>query len=42
MSNADRIGKSETELVKSVIDGVKKMIELEKILESGDSISDKW
>ena len=30
MSNADRIGKSETALVLSVIDGVKKMVELEK------------
>ena len=35
MSNADRIGKSETELVKLVIDGVKKMVELEKMLENG-------
>ena len=42
MSNADRIGKSETELVKLVIDGVKKMIELEKMLENGESIDDKW
>ena len=42
MSNADRIGKSETELVKLVIDGVKKMIELEKLLEEGESIADKW
>lgn len=42
MSNADRIGQSETELVKLVIDGVKKMIELEKLLEEEESIDGKW
>ena len=42
MSNADRIGHSETHLVKTVIEGVKKMIELEKELEAGKDIAGKW
>ena len=42
MSHADRIGHSETDLVKTVIDGVKKMIELEKMLEGGNDIAGKW
>ncbi len=42
VSNSDRIGMSETDLVLLLINGVNKMIELEKILEKGQSIDGKW
>ena len=41
ISNLDRIGFSETELVQLVIDGVRTLISLEKALENGDDISSK-
>lgn len=40
VSNADRIGYSEVELVQFVVDGVGTLIEMEKKLESGGSIDD--
>ncbi|OQR85932.1 creatine kinase, mitochondrial precursor [Thraustotheca clavata] len=40
ISNKARIGKSEVELVQTMIDGVGKLIELEKAMEGGKSISD--
>lgn len=40
ISNADRLGKSEVELVQIVIDGIEKLIEMEKRLERGRSIED--
>ncbi len=47
ISNADRLGFSEVELVQMVVDGVKLLIEMEKRLEAGQSIDDlmpeqKW
>lgn len=47
ISNADRLGFSEVELVQTVVDGVKLLIEMEKRLEKGQSIDDlmpaqKW
>lgn len=47
VSNADRLGFSEVELVQMVVDGVKLLIEMEKRLEKGQSINDlipaqKW
>ena len=38
ISNADRIGFSEVELVQMVIDGVEFLIECEKKLEKGENI----
>ena len=38
ISNADRLGYSEVELVQFVIDGVNALIEMEKKLEKGESI----
>lgn len=40
VSNKARIGKSEVELVQTMIDGVGKLIELEKELEAGKSLAD--
>lgn len=40
ISNADRIGFSEVELVQAVVDGVKLLIEMEKRLEKDESIDD--
>ncbi|NXP63062.1 KCRB kinase, partial [Chloropsis cyanopogon] len=40
VSNADRLGFSEVELVQMVVDGVKLLIEMEKRLEQGQSIDD--
>lgn len=40
ISNADRLGFSEVELVQMVVDGVKLLVEMEKRLESGQSIAD--
>ena len=40
ISNADRLGFSEVELVQMVIDGVKLLVEMEKKLEAGGSIDD--
>ena len=45
ISNADRLGYSEVELVQGVVDGVKLLIEMEKRLEQGKGIDDlmpKW
>ena len=38
ISNADRIGFSEVELVQMVVDGVEFLIECEKKLEKGESV----
>ena len=38
ISNADRLGFSEVELVQMVVDGVKLLVEMEKKLEKGESI----
>ena len=40
ISNADRIGYSEVELVTFLIDGVQLLIDMEKALEKGKSIDD--
>ncbi|CDQ89731.1 unnamed protein product [Oncorhynchus mykiss] len=40
ISNADRLGFSEVELVQMVVDGVKTLVEMEKRLESGQSFND--
>ncbi|KFP98305.1 Creatine kinase B-type [Haliaeetus albicilla] len=40
VSNADRLGFSEVELVQMVVDGVKLLIKMEKRLEKGQSIDD--
>eukprot|EP00794_Sanderia_malayensis_P014127 gene14127-biopygen11293 len=40
ISNHDRLGYSEVQLVQKVIDGVKKLIEMEKRLKSGKEIKD--
>ncbi|XP_077444120.1 creatine kinase B-type isoform X1 [Stigmatopora argus] len=40
ISNADRLGFSEVELVQMVVDGVNLMVDMEKRLESGDAIDD--
>uniref|UniRef100_A0A8C4GLU9 creatine kinase n=1 Tax=Dicentrarchus labrax TaxID=13489 RepID=A0A8C4GLU9_DICLA len=40
ISNADRLGFSEVELVQMVVDGVKLLVEMEKKLEKGQSIDD--
>ncbi|KAM9293933.1 creatine kinase B-type [Gastrophryne carolinensis] len=40
ISNADRLGFSEVELVQMLVDGVKLLIEMEKRLEKGQSIDD--
>uniref|UniRef100_A0A672HCT2 creatine kinase n=1 Tax=Salarias fasciatus TaxID=181472 RepID=A0A672HCT2_SALFA len=40
ISNADRLGFSEVELVQMVVDGVKLLVEMEKRLEKGGSIDD--
>lgn len=38
ISNLDRLGTSEVQQVQGVVDGVKKLVEIEKALEAGDSI----
>merc|ERR1719223_1949215 len=38
LSNKERLGKSEVELVQTMIDGVAKLIEIEKALEAGTSV----
>jgi len=38
ISNLDRLGKSEVELVQLVIDGVDLLVEMEKCLEKGNAI----
>lgn len=38
ISNLDRLGKSEWELVQNVVDGVKMLVDLEKALEKGEDI----
>lgn len=38
ISNADRLGFSEVELVQMVVDGVKLLVDMEKRLEKGESI----
>lgn len=40
ISNADRLGFSEVELVQMVVDGVKLLIEMEQRLEQGQAIDD--
>ena len=40
ISNADRLGFSEVELVQTVVDGVKLLVDLEKKLEKDESIDD--
>uniref|UniRef100_A0A674ALL8 creatine kinase n=1 Tax=Salmo trutta TaxID=8032 RepID=A0A674ALL8_SALTR len=40
ISNADRLGFSEVELVQMVVDGVKTLVEMEKRLEGGQSFDD--
>lgn len=40
ISNADRLGFSEVELVQMLVDGVKLLIEMEKRLEKSQSIND--
>lgn len=40
ISNADRLGFSEVELVQMMVDGIKLLIEMEKKLEKGQSIDD--
>lgn len=40
ISNLDRLGFSEVELVQMVVDGVKLLIEMEKKLEKNESIDD--
>lgn len=40
ISNADRLGFSEVELVQMVVDGVKLLVEMEKQLEMDGSIVD--
>ena len=40
ISNLDRLGFSEVQLVQKVIDGVNKLIEVEKRLEKGKDIAD--
>jgi len=40
ISNADRLGFSEVELVQGVIDGVSLLIDMEKRLEKGESVDD--
>lgn len=40
ISNSDRLGFSEVELVQMVVDGVKLLIEMEKCLEKGKPIDD--
>ncbi|XP_075968274.1 creatine kinase, brain b isoform X2 [Anarhichas minor] len=40
ISNADRLGFSEVELVQMVVDGVNLLVDMEKRLEAGDSIDD--
>ena len=40
ISNADRLGFSEVELVQFVVDGVNLLVKMEKALEKGESIDD--
>lgn len=40
ISNADRLGFSEVELVQMVVDGVRLLVDMEKRLEKGQSIDD--
>ena len=40
ISNADRIGYSEVELVQRVVDGVKLLVKMEKALEADENIDD--
>lgn len=40
ISNADRLGFSEVELVQMVVDGVNLLVSMEKCLEAGEGIDD--
>ena len=40
ISNAERLGKSEVQLIQMVIDGVGKFIEMEKRMEKGKRLDD--
>lgn len=40
ISNLDRLGTSEVQLVQKVIDGVESLVEMEKALEKGKKIDD--
>lgn len=40
ISNADRLGFSEVELVQFLVDGVNLLVQMEKVLENGESIDD--
>lgn len=40
ISNADRLGFSEVELVQMVVDGVNLLVDMEKRLEAGEGIDD--
>merc|ERR1719454_2055398 len=42
ISNADRLGKSETQLVNIFIEGVSQIIRWEQALEAGESIDAEW
>lgn len=42
ISNKERLGKSEVQLVQTMIDGVSKLISLEQDLEKGNDIEGKW
>jgi len=40
ISNSDRLGFSEVELMQNVVDGITKFVKMEKLLEKGKSIDD--
>ena len=40
ISNAERLGKSEVQLVQLLVDGVNRLVEMEKRLEKGKRIDD--
>ena len=42
ISNADRLGKSETQLVNIFIEGVAQIIRWEQALEAGENIDAEW
>ena len=42
ISNADRLGKSETQLVNIFIEGVAQIIKWEQALEAGENIDAEW
>jgi creatine kinase len=42
ISNADRLGKSETQLVNIFIEGVAQIIQWEQKLEAGENIDAEW